>query len=171
MPETMTLISAVTVGSGGAASIDFTSIPQVYTDLVIKGTARFSDIAGVSQPVSIKFNTLSTNQTWLQAYGTGSGTGSNGSTGLGQVATGNGTASTASTFSNFDLYVSNYSANQNKIVSTDTIVENNGTASSQVFSTTLWASTSAITALSLVPNAAGNFAQNTTAYLYGIKNS
>jgi hypothetical protein len=33
---TMTALSTVTVGAGGAATIDFTSIPQTYTDLIVK---------------------------------------------------------------------------------------------------------------------------------------
>jgi hypothetical protein len=39
MAATYKLIETVTVGSGGAANIEFTSIPQTYTDLklVISG--------------------------------------------------------------------------------------------------------------------------------------
>ena len=33
---TMTLIASNTVGSGGASSVTFSSIPQTYTDLVVK---------------------------------------------------------------------------------------------------------------------------------------
>jgi len=33
MANTLKKIQTVTVGSGGAASIEFTSIPQTYTDL------------------------------------------------------------------------------------------------------------------------------------------
>ena len=36
MANTYVAIATVTVGSGGAASIDFTSIPATYTDLVVK---------------------------------------------------------------------------------------------------------------------------------------
>ena len=36
MANTYVLISSSTVGSGGAASIDFSSIPATYTDLVLK---------------------------------------------------------------------------------------------------------------------------------------
>lgn len=171
MANTMILLGTVTVGSGGSSSINFTSIPNTYTDLLLKGSLRFSDIAGVSQAASIKFNTLDTNQTWVQVYGTGTGVGSNGSTGLGQAATSNGSASTSNTFSNFQIYVSSYASSEYKIASTDTIVENNGTASSQVFASTTWSSTSPITGLSLVPNTTGNFAENSTAYLYGISKS
>ena len=40
MAVTHNLISTITVGSGGAASIDFTSIPQTYTDLLVKISLR-----------------------------------------------------------------------------------------------------------------------------------
>jgi hypothetical protein len=34
------LIATTTVGSGGAASIDFTGIPQTYTDLFLVSSLR-----------------------------------------------------------------------------------------------------------------------------------
>ena len=40
MANTYTLIASSTVGSGGAANIEFTSIPATYTDLLIKMSAR-----------------------------------------------------------------------------------------------------------------------------------
>jgi hypothetical protein len=40
MANTFTLIASSTVGSGGAASIDFTSISSTYTDLVVKLSLR-----------------------------------------------------------------------------------------------------------------------------------
>jgi hypothetical protein len=40
MATTFIKIASVTVGSGGAASMDFTSIPSTYTDLVIKVSTR-----------------------------------------------------------------------------------------------------------------------------------
>jgi hypothetical protein len=51
---TMVKIDTVTVGSGGAASIEFTNIPQTYTDLQIVLSARsatsdvFSQITFIS---------------------------------------------------------------------------------------------------------------------------
>ena len=45
MATTFFKIASATVGSGGASSIDFTSIPQTYTDLVFvvfgKNTVMF----------------------------------------------------------------------------------------------------------------------------------
>ena len=40
MPVTYQKIASVTVGSGGAASIDFTSIPSTYTDLALYHSLR-----------------------------------------------------------------------------------------------------------------------------------
>ena len=40
MATTFTKIASVTVGSGGASSIDFTSIPSTYTDLCVKLSTR-----------------------------------------------------------------------------------------------------------------------------------
>ena len=40
--NTLVKIQTVTVGSGGASSIDFTSIPQTYTDLCLVYSARLT---------------------------------------------------------------------------------------------------------------------------------
>jgi len=51
-----TLIASATVGSGGAASVDFTGIPATYTDLAILVSGRSGDTGGGSFGVSIVFN-------------------------------------------------------------------------------------------------------------------
>ena len=53
MANTYTLISSVTVGSGGASSIDFTSIPATYTDLCLVWSGRS---AGSDVDTKITFN-------------------------------------------------------------------------------------------------------------------
>jgi hypothetical protein len=40
MATTYEIISSVTVGSGGAANIEFTSIPATYTDLYVLASIR-----------------------------------------------------------------------------------------------------------------------------------
>jgi hypothetical protein len=40
MANTYEAIATVTVGSGGATDIEFTSIPGTYTDLLIKSSLR-----------------------------------------------------------------------------------------------------------------------------------
>ena len=42
MPNTYELIASSTVGAGGASSIDFNSIPNTYTDLLVKLSGRSS---------------------------------------------------------------------------------------------------------------------------------
>jgi hypothetical protein len=65
---TYTLINSVTVGSGGAASMEFTSIPSTYTDLVVKISGR-SDNTG-SFANYLRFNSDSgNNYTWINLYG------------------------------------------------------------------------------------------------------
>ena len=50
MANTFQLISSTTVGAGGASSIDFTSIPSTYTDLVIKWSGRLTSTGGDASP-------------------------------------------------------------------------------------------------------------------------
>ena len=46
MALTYTALASVTVGSGGAANIEFTSIPGTYTDLVMLVSLRDYDSCG-----------------------------------------------------------------------------------------------------------------------------
>jgi len=54
-------IATVVVGSGGAASIDFTSIPQTYKHLQIRGIMRGSASTTSNDQVRIRFNDDSAN--------------------------------------------------------------------------------------------------------------
>ena len=56
MATTYKAISTVTVGSGGAASITFSSIPATYTDLVLKISGRHDTSS--DQGIFIKFKTI-----------------------------------------------------------------------------------------------------------------
>ena len=55
MANTFVLLASTTVGSGGASSIDFTSIPATYTDLVVKVSGRI-DYAQTGDYFKITFN-------------------------------------------------------------------------------------------------------------------
>jgi len=46
----MVAIQTVTVGSGGAANIEFTSIPQTYTDLVVVLSLRNNRSTAIGYP-------------------------------------------------------------------------------------------------------------------------
>jgi hypothetical protein len=170
--NTFTLISSVTVGAGGAASIDFTSIPATYTDLVVDLSGR-STRSNTTDTVFLKFNNTNTTYTNRRLSGYGSTTGSDtGSTGNGiDVATINGATSTASTFSNQQIYIPNYAGSNQKSISYDGVSENNSaTGNFLVFNAGLWNGTAAVNQITLTPDV-GTFVQYSTAYLYGVKNA
>ena len=168
--ETMTLISTVTVGAGGASTIALTSIPQApYTDLMLKISARGTLSAAFSSIlVTINSSTTTVNFKKLQGYA-GSAS-SFGQTGGGDLDLGYmpGATSTASTFGSIEAYFPNYSGSTAKSISVDSAQENN---SSGDYVLTLVAgvntNTAPITSLTLFAGA-GNFAQYSTASLYGI---
>ena len=173
MATTLNLISKQTVGSAGASSITFSNIPQTYTDLYVLLSARNS--ANVSgQPfggASIQFNGTTTNYSSRVLYGYGSGLGGASYTDerslWGYITS---QQSTASTFSNTSFYIPNYTSSNYKSVSIDSVNENNATSANMELDAFLWANTSIISSINVVPRT-GNFVQYSTAYLYGIKNS
>lgn len=170
MANTYVKIASVTVGAGGASTIEFTSIPATYDDLVVKMSTRNS-ASGVGQwqAFDIGFNGVLTNRSWRFVGGTGSAAISGSGTAiLGQSST---AASTASTFANGEIYIPNYAGSTNKSLSVDQATENNGTDALIYPGAGLWSSTAAITSIQLASNYAGTFVQYSTAVLYGIKKS
>lgn len=169
MSNTFELIASSTVGSGGASSIDFTSIPNTYTDLMIMYSLRAAN-AGIYADTSITF-TGATGSGGKSLYSLGTTVGSFSPTGsqnfYGESV---GNNATASTFSNGTFYIPNYTSTTNKSLSGDGVGENNGSSSIMVLTAGGYTSSGAITAASLtVPGT--TFLQYSTAYLYGIKNS
>jgi hypothetical protein len=157
-------ISTVTVGSGGAASIDFIGIPQTYTDLVIKVSSRAA--AGGADNYLITFNGLTTGYTFRELGGNGTAASSSNAS-LRLIGLVNGSTMTALTFSNTDIYIPNYTSSNYKSFSADAVTENNLTLSYAQLWANLWSNTAPITSITLT---SGNpFAQYSTATLYGIR--
>lgn len=170
MATTYTLISSVTVGSGGAANIEFTSIPATYTDLLVRLSARLTTSPESSpwSSVYISLNNSSSNFTYRLLYGSGSSAASQ--TGTNQIVWVNSSGATANSFGNADIYISNYAGSNNKSISSDFATENNATAALAGLNATLWSDSAAITSFKIAP-ASGNIAEHSTAYLYGISNA
>lgn len=167
MANTYVKIASVTVGVLGAASMDFTSIPATYTDLLVKISARTTN-AGINDNVSIRPNGNTTNRTAKRLYGQGISALSDSLTDIvaGNIA---GATATTSTFGSAEFYLPNYAGSTNKSFSTDGVNESNvatGVAMSIVAG--LWSSTAAITSLNLYTESGSNFVQYSTATLYGI---
>lgn len=165
MATTYQLISSVTVGSGGAANISFTSIPATYTDLKLVLSQRYTSGGNVVDVVDVTFNSTSP-ATGRVLTGNGASAGSITSTRLG---VGNGSASTASTFNNLELYVPNYTSSNYKSFSADSVTENNASDAGANLVAGIWQNTAVITSITLSGSA--NMAQYSTAYLYGISNA
>jgi hypothetical protein len=161
------LIATTTVGSGGAASIEFSGIPQTYTDLKLVLSVRSSDSGG---SLRVQPNGLTTNLSSRRLEGSGSGTSSTSDGSFIFVYAVTLSSYTASVFSNIEIYIPNYAGSTNKSVSADGVMENNATEAYQNLVAGLWSNTSAITSLALA-KASGNFVQYSSASLYGIKNS
>ena len=170
MPDTFIKIASVTVGSGGASSIDFTSIPSTYTDLVVKYSIR-TTAANQVDYLKCEFNGSTTSYTERVLYGYGTTVGSASNSGSYDNII-NGGANTASTFSNGEIYVPNYAGSNYKSFSSDSVAESNSTSYNMLMlAAELWSNTSAITSIKLSDYSSSTIAQYSTATLYGISNS
>jgi hypothetical protein len=176
MANTHILISTVTVGSGGAASVTFTSIPQTYTDLKVVLSARSTAGAAVAYTILMKMNNLTSSIYSQRALeGNGSAASSFSQSGIDtavRVGLANGTGATANAFSSTEIYIPNYAGSTNKSISIDTVAETNATTTYANLIAYLVSSTAAITDLTFTTEAtATSFAQYSSASLYGIKNT
>ena len=175
MANTYTLIASVTVGSGGAQPITFSSIPATYTDLLVKISARGTD--GATQDrIGMKINGNAYGNWTLRWLGTSAGSVvsyTESAFGTNNVNYFPSTAATASTFGNTEVYIPNYTSSNYISISIDGVLESNQATTGIYFGleAALWSQTNAITQLDFTTASANNFAQYSTAYLYGIKNS
>jgi hypothetical protein len=168
-------IFAATVGSAGAASITFSSIPATYTNLQIRGIARNTGYSGggAQQQVFVQFN-----------GDTGSNYNSHGLIGNGTSASANFestqtamipsygivpmTDAPANTFGGHILEILEYK-NTNKYKTLRLLggVDTNSVTSGYMnLGSGAWRNTNAITSITLFPQA-GAFAQFTSYALYG----
>jgi hypothetical protein len=163
MASSLQLISTVTVGAGGAASIDFNSIPSTFTDLVIHLSHRFTANDATAY---MQFNGSTTGYSFrnLLGFGSPSLVISQNSTRLDLGTLKN---DTANTFGVATVYIPNYAGSTNKSISVDQSAESNQAANYNFLYAGLWSSTAVITSISLKVDSA-SYVQYSTASLYGI---
>lgn len=168
MPATYIPIASTTLSSS-TATVTFSSIPQTYTDLVLRFTSR-CDIAAVAATANLTFNgTAGTaySETYIQSTGAAASSVRIANQGYIDVVTGAvGANATASTFSSNEIYIPNYTASANKPLSLFNVTENNATTAYISAEAGLWRNTAAITSISI---ALTNFVSGSTFHLYGIK--
>lgn len=166
-------IATVTVGSGGVNAIAFSSIPQTYTHLQIRGIFRSTqstqdiDLAG-------RYNDdTGNNYAWYYSYSNvPTPNAGNGAPDVQFSAFGRGTGatSTANVFGAFIIDIYDYT-NTNKYKSHKVITGNNHNSTNSnlaLLEGGTWASTAAINKISFA-SAAGNIAEFSQIALYGIK--
>ena len=157
---TIQLVQTITVGAGGASSIEFTAIPSNADDiyLVLSGRSTNADSS-----ISLRVNGSASNLYMLRLTGYGSSVDSGTSTS--QIGNISGSDYTSNTFGNTDLRVFKYASSDTyKTFSSNGVSENNATLAVQNAYAGRWLSTSAITSIGFW----GNFAQHSTASLYTI---
>jgi hypothetical protein len=165
----MQLIEHGEVGSGGAASITFSAIPDDYTDLYIVASARTNQTANVWGDFELRPNGSTSGLSQRLLVGTGSTafSGAEGTRIYGGGATSN--TATANTFGSSTIYIPNYLSNVAKSVSGDMVTENNGTAALAQLGAGLWNNTAAITSIVLqAGTGSSTFLQHSSFSLYGI---
>jgi hypothetical protein len=163
---TMTLIATQTVGAGGVASISFSSIPSIYTDLQINLFTRCDEATdGRTILMSLNGSSASFTSRVLEAYGTSVSSASTTNGGIGITT---GANNTSNTFSSTTAYLPNYSSSSNKTFSCESAIENNSTFAYRQLIAGMWANTATITSLSLSVFNGSNFVQYSTVSLYGI---
>jgi len=163
-------IAVVEVGAGGAANIEFTSIPQTYTDLVLKLSARSTN-SNHSNNCTVEFNgSGGTAYSVRFLYGDGSAASSAARAGVAKADIGynSANAATANTFGNIELYIPNYAGSTNKSFSSDGVAETNATTVLSGLFAGLWSNTAAITSLKIIDYDGFNLTQYSKATLYGI---
>jgi hypothetical protein len=171
MPVTYKKIASVTVGSGGAVSIEFTSIPQTYTDLVLHLSTRLN-VADNSMNFTVNGNTGSINSfRYLAGSGSAASSASRTNSNIYDSVISNRSSWTASTFANETIYIPNYTSSNNKSMSHDGVAENNATAAWMQMTAIQIADTNAITSLKVFYSANADIVQYSTATLYGISKS
>ena len=164
----MTLIQQIELSSA-QNSITFSSIPQIYTDLLVVFSLRA--VSGNHPSQSISLNAYGTGTyTRLQLIGSGSAASSNTTTEselyLSQIPA---VLNTANTFGNTQVYIPNYTGSANKTLSADLVSEQNATQAYQTITAGYWNQTAAVTSVSLQTYGRTiDLAQYSSAALYGI---
>ena len=161
-------IATTTVGSGGAANVEFTSIPASFTHLQVRGIARSN---GTLDGFTARFNSdTNSNYTRHRVYGNGANVPADGNAPRTNITLADGAlpGTGSNIFAPVVFDIVDY-ANSNKYKTLRSLggTDNNGSGTIWLNSGS-WMSTSAITSIKIEPGD-GSWVQYTEFALYGIK--
>lgn len=159
---TMELIQHQKLTSSQSA-ITFSSVPATYTDLFVQVSVRSTN---GDDNLYFKFNNTTSNTSWRNLLGYGSGVSSQ--SGTGWLAGGGVRSGTSSTFTNIGVYVPNYAGSTPKTASVDSTSEENSTTGYQFLTASLWNDTAAINRIDFYLQG-GQLAAGSSVSLYGVK--
>ena len=164
----MTLIETKTVGAG-VSNIEFVSIPQTFTDLLILASIRTSR-AALDDEIGFRYNgDTGTNYQFLRLQGLGSGGYSDSNTiSSGFFGAVSGNSSSSNSFGNLSFYLPNYTSSSQKNSSIDAVVADNSTSGYTQIMSTRYTQTTAISSINIYSLNSASFATGTTISLYGI---
>lgn len=164
-------IATTLAGSGGVSSITFSSIPQTYTHLQLRGIVRSTSAGtGWGDNVDLRFNgDTGTNYNRMLLQGDGALlAGSTSSSTLVRITVSPRASTTANVFTSFVVDIIDYK-NTNKFKQIVSLSGGDGNGSGTVFFIQgYWKDLNAISSISLLPEA-NNFAQYSRFSLYGVK--
>jgi hypothetical protein len=172
MANTFVKIASVTVGAGGASTIDFTSIPSTYTDLCILLSLRNNRTGFDRSTTTMRLNAdTGSNYSTRTVYAADGSVGSDSTSGTyGTIGNSNSVNNNANTFTPFTIYIPNYAGSNAKSFSVEYAQESTTATWVVQMIAGLWNQTSAITSITLGDlQVSSSFVQYSTAYLYGIK--
>ena len=173
IPTDYESIATVTVGSGGSATVSFTSISSDYTHLQIRGFGQASTTTEQYSPLIVQFNSDTTKANYYthRLFGNGASVSaaSQQEYYAGQIQDKYGSAAT---FSGIVIDILDYK-NTNKYKTVRTLIggDVNGAGGTVGLYSMLWQNTNAITAidLAIIGGSSPVFTQYSHFALYGIK--
>lgn len=164
-------IATVSVGSGGASTVTFSSIPSTYQHLQIRYISR-SARADITDWIKLNFNSdTGNNYAFHYLRGNGSFPSTSGTASTNYIGAGTSVAQTGGTnmFGVTVLDILDY-ANTNKNTTTRSLSgEDRDTAGFVYFESGLWMNTNAVNTIILTCGSGSNWSQHSSFALYGIR--
>lgn len=164
-------IETISLSSGSAASLVFSNIPAIYTDLLLVTSIR--DTSGGFQLVLLDINSSSVDRRFRTLYGNGVGGVSsqnqndgNPQTMIGLVNGAPGGSVNITAYTSVQIYFPNYRSSASKTFTADCVAGNNATENYSFLTAGLWEQSAPITSLTL--RTTNSIAQYSSASLYGI---
>jgi hypothetical protein len=172
-PDNFESLSTVIVGSGGSSSITFSSIPQGYAHLQIRGISKTDRTNRFGDTFNVRLNSdTGSNYAWHELYGNGGGTTASAGASATFMRLGRTSAVDAAINNIFGVQIIDILdyTDTNKYTTVRSLDGDdlNGEGYVGIWSG-LWQSTSAVTSVTLIPNLGTNWVQYTKFALYGIK--